>query len=81
MYLLGEWLKTIFKDNNVCLVHIEIPSFAIGKKVSCIKGANKQNHFKQNTLSEEKNGTCKDLILAYYKPLIAENVIISLRRQ
>ena len=51
------------------------------KKVSCIKGANKQNHFKQNTLSEEKNGTCKDLILAYYKPLIAENVIMSLRRQ
>ena len=36
---------------------------------------------KQNLLSKEKNSTCKDLILAYYKLFRAENVIVSLRRQ
>ena len=48
---------------------------------SCIKRATKQNQFKQNLLSKEKNNMCKDLTLAHYKLFIEENVIVPLRRQ
>ena len=51
----------------------------LAKKSVLHKRTNK-NQFKQNALFKYKNSTCKDLILAYYKLFIAENVIVSFGR-
>ena len=45
------------------------------------KKSKQTNEFQENPLSKQKNSTCKDLILAYHKLFVAENVIVSLRRQ
>ena len=52
-------------------------------KKNCLvqKEQSKKINLNENPLSKQKKSPCKDLILAYYKLFIAENVIASLRCQ
>ena len=66
-----ECLKTILSVSSI--LNVLAP---LAKKIALYKKANKQNQFKQNPPSKEK-----DLILAYYNLFLAEDMAISLWRQ
>ena len=72
-----ELLKAILSVSSILKVLAPLAK----KKCLVWKEQTNKNQFEQNPLSKEKNSTCKNLILAYYKLFIAENVIVSLRRQ